>query len=464
MTSPLFALSAKQLLAHYASCSLSPVEVTQAVLNRITACEPHIHAVWQTHADEALAQAAESEKRWRSGQPKSLLDGIPVTLKENIATRGVPVPLGSAATELVPAPADAPAAARLRESGAVLVAKTTMPDFGLLAAAASSFHPLTRNPWNTRLNTGGSSSGAGAAAAAGYGPLHLGTDIGGSVRIPASFCGVFGLKPSQGRVPTDPPAPARVIGPLTRTVEDAALLMSIVAQPDSRDYTSLPAQTLDWLQLEKPLQGLRLGLWLEPAADWTVDHEVRAAILAAARLFEQAGATVEPVKDWTTPDMYLGIAHFFSMRCRIDLQDLPETRAALASDFVREAAAYAERLSADDVYRAFARMHTLQAATVRATQPYDYVLSPTSPVLPFAAEAINSGSEHRMKDAHFTIVFNQSGQPAASIPCGYSSSGLPIGLQIAGRRHDDLGVLQVARAYEAMRPALRPWPLQAPTG
>lgn len=462
MTQPLYALTARQLLEHYRNGSLSPVEVTKSVLSRIAACEPQIHATWISDADGALAQASESEKRWILGKPCGPLDGVPVTLKENIATKGVPVPLGSAATELIPATADAPAAARLRESGAVLVAKTTMPDFGVLAAAASSFHPLTRNPWNTRLNTGGSSSGAGAAAAAGYGPLHLGTDIGGSIRIPASFCGVFGFKPSQGRVPTDPPAPARVVGPLTRTVDDAALVMHVVSRPDERDYTSLPAQVIPWLDLERNLRGLRIGLWLDPAADWQVNPEVRDAVTAAARLFEQAGAIVEPLKDWTTPEMYLGIAHFFSMRCRIDLQGIPASRASLAAGYVREAATYAESLCADDVYRAFARMHAMQAATVRATHRYDYVLSPTSPVLPFAAEAINSGSENRMKDSHFTIVFNQSGQPAASIPCGHSTEGMPIGLQIAGRRHDDLGVLQIAKAYESMRSPMRPWPLQIP--
>jgi aspartyl-tRNA(Asn)/glutamyl-tRNA(Gln) amidotransferase subunit A len=451
MTQPLYAWTAKQLLDGYQDGSLSPVEVTKSVLDRMAACEPHIHATWLSDETEALAQARASEKRWIQGQPAGPLDGVPVTLKENIATRGAPVPLGSAATPLIPAAADAPAEARLRESGAVMVAKTTMPDFGLLGAAASSFHPLSRNPWDTRLNTGGSSSGAGAAAAAGYGPLHLGTDIGGSVRIPASFCGVFGFKPSQGRVPTDPPAAARVIGPLTRTVEDAARLMSVVSRPDHRDYTSLPAQSIPWLDLERPVKGLRIGLWLDPAADWQVDPQIRRAVQEAALVFEGAGALVEPVKDWTTADMYLGIAHFFSMRCRIELQDMPPERAALAARYVHDAAAFAGSLNADDVFRAFSRMQAMQAATVRATQPYDFLLAPTSPVLPFAAEAINSGSEARVKDAHFTIVFNQSGQPAASIPCGYSTAGMPIGLQIAGRRHDDLGVLQMARFYESER-------------
>lgn len=461
MTQPLYAFTAKQLLDHYKNGSLSPVEVTESVLSRITACEPHIHATWISDAAGALAQARESEKRWVKGEPSGPLDGVPVTLKENIATKGVPVPLGCAATELIPSTADAPAAARLRESGAVLVAKTTMPDFGMLAAASSSFHPLTRNPWNTQLNTGGSSSGAGAAAAAGYGPLHLGTDIGGSIRIPASFCGVFGFKPSQGRVPADPPAPARVIGPLTRTVDDAALMMSVVSQPDDRDYTSLPAKAIPWLDLARNIRGVRIGLWLDPASDWQVHPEVRDAVTAAARLFEQAGAIIEPVKDWTTPEMYLGIAHFFSMRCRMDLQGIPASRASLAAGYVRDAAAYADSLCAEDVFRAFSQMHAMQAATVRATHRYDYILSPASPVLPFAAEAINSGSENRMKDCHFTIVFNQSGQPAASIPCGHSTDGMPIGLQIAGRRHDDLGVLQMARVYESMRSPMHPWPLSA---
>lgn len=461
MSEPLYALTATQLLDLYASKALSPVEVIESVLERIASCEPKIHAVWLTHADQALAQAAESEKRWMTGSPKGALDGVPVTLKENIATQGVPVPLGSAATELIPAAADAPAAQRVREAGAVLVAKTAMPDFGLLGAASSSFHPLSRNPWNLQLNTGGSSSGAGAAAAACYGPLHLGTDIGGSVRIPASFCGVFGFKPSQGRVPTDPPAPARVIGPLTRSVQDAALLMKVVSTPDARDYTSLPPQVVPWLDLERELNGIRIGLWLDPAASWQVHPEVREAVLNAARLFEMKGAVVEPMDDWTTPDMYTGIAHFFAMRCRSDLMALPPDRAERAAVYVREAASFAQHLSADDVYRAFGRMHAMQAATVRATQAFDYILSPTSPVLPFAAEAFNSGSEDRMKDAHFTIVFNQSGQPAASIPCGHASDGLPIGLQIAGRRHDDLGVLQMARMYEAMRAPLRSMPLQS---
>ncbi|WP_447742209.1 amidase [Variovorax boronicumulans] len=458
MTTPLYELSALQLLERYRDRALSPVEVTQAVLARIERWEPRIHATYGLDAEAALASARASEARWAQGKPQGDLDGVPVTLKENIATRGTPTPIGSAATVLAPAAADAPAAARLREAGAVIVTKTTMPDFGFLGAAPSSFHALTRNPWDLGRNTGGSSSGAGAAAAAGYGPLHLGTDIGGSVRIPASFCGVFGLKPSHGRIPVDPPAAARVIGPMTRTVADAALLMQVVTRPDARDYMSLPPNDFAWQRLERNVKGLRIGLWTETMGGWPIDAEVKEAVLAAARLFEQAGAIVEPLADWTTLDMRMGMAHFFTMRCRVDLAAMPPERAKLAAGYIHQAAEFAASLTPEDTFRAFTRMQTLRAATVAATQPFDYVLSPVSPVLPFAADAINSGSENLLKDSHFTSVFNQSEQPAASINCGHAKNGLPIGLQIAGRRFDDLGVLQMARFYESVRPAQARWP------
>ena len=208
--STLHTLTATELLAAYRSKALSPVEVTRAVLAHIHKWEPHVHATYALEGDEALAQAEASQARWLKGAPLGALDGVPVTIKENIATRGVPVPLGTAATELVPAAHDAPPAARLREAGAVILCKTTMPDYGMLSSGLSSFHKLTRNPWDLRLNPGGSSAGAAAAAAAGYGPLHLGTDIGGSVRLPAGWCGIFALKPSLGRIPIFPPYAGRV--------------------------------------------------------------------------------------------------------------------------------------------------------------------------------------------------------------------------------------------------------------
>src|SRR5438477_4564608 len=267
----LYDLSAVELLSAYRSKSLSPVEVARAVLRRIGVWEPHLHATYALDADAALTQAEASQARWLAGAPIGPLDGVPAMIKENIATRGVPTPLGTAATQLMPAERDAPPTARLREAGAVILGKTTMPDYGMLSSGLSSFHPLTRNPWDLSKGPGGSSSGAGAGVAAGYGPLHIGTDIGGSVRLPASWCGIFTLKPSLGRIPIHPPYAGRVAGPMTRTVEDAALMMDVLAQPDDRDTMSLPHQPIAWGDLDRDVRGVRLGLLLDGGWGLPVD-------------------------------------------------------------------------------------------------------------------------------------------------------------------------------------------------
>jgi len=213
-------MSAVALLDAFRRRQLSPIEAMRDVLDRVARFEPHIHATYLFAPERALADARASEARWAKGKPMGPLDGVPTTIKDNVATKGEPSPIGTAASDLTPAAADAPPAARLREAGAILFAKTTMPDYGMLSSGLSSFHPLTRNPWDLSRNPGGSSAGAGAAGAAGYGPLHLGTDIGGSVRLPAGWCGLVGLKPSAGRVPIDPPYYGRVAGPLTRNVAE----------------------------------------------------------------------------------------------------------------------------------------------------------------------------------------------------------------------------------------------------
>ncbi len=456
----LHTFSAEALSAAYRRRTLSPVEVVQAVIDHVERWEPQLNALWLFDPDGALAMARDAEARWQRGAPLSPLDGVPVTLKENIATRGVPMPLGTAATELVPALEDAPPAARLREAGCVLLGKTTMPDYGMLSSGLSSFHKLARNPWDLSKNPGGSSAGAGAAAAAGYGPLHVGTDIGGSIRLPAGWCGVVGLKPSNGRVPIKPPYIGRVAGPLTRTVADAALLMAALARPDWRDTTSLPAQAIDWTALDIDLRGLRLGLLLDAGWGLPTDAAVRSAVEAAARRFEGAGAVVEPLAPFLSAEMAEGIDRFWRVRSWLDISALPTERQARVLPFIRDWVAPGAQIGAAELFRGFSQIGALRDATVAATQPFDFVLSPTAPVPSFAAEwamPVNDPAR-AMHHIGFTLPFNMSEQPACSIDCGHTAQGLPIGLQISGRRHDDLGVLRLARAWEQLRPPPRPWP------
>ena len=465
-TTALHDLPAHTLLAAYRSKALSPVEVTQAVLAHITRWEPALHATWLLRPEAALQQARASEARWLRGEPLGLLDGVPTTIKENIATQGDAMPLGTAATVLAPAAADAPPAARLREAGAVILSKTTMPDYGMLSSGLSSFHNTARNPWDTRQTPGGSSAGAGAAAAAGYGPLHLGTDIGGSIRLPAGWCGIFGLKPSLGRIPIDPPYTGRAAGPMTRCVADAALMMQVLSRPDARDSMALPWQDIAWGDFDQGLsriKGLRIGLLLDAGCGMPVQAEIRQAVVQATHMFEAAGAIVTPMRPFMTQGMLDGMDHFWRMRSRVDMAQLPADRKALVLPYIRQWADSAASMGGEQVYRAVSQFHQTRVATVQACNAFDYVLSPTSPVPAFAAELPSPTNDPLRPLEHigFTVPFNMSEQPAASINCGYTADGLPIGLQIVGARFDDLGVLQVARAFELLRPPQRAWPQPA---
>ncbi|MBI3367344.1 MAG: amidase [Burkholderiales bacterium] len=457
----MIALGAAELSAAFASGRLSPVEVTQAVIAQIERREPELCALYAYDPDAALAQARASEARWRDDAPLSPLDGVPGTLKENIATRGCAMPVGSAASDLTPQADDAPPAARWKEAGLVLLAKTTMPDYGMLSSGLSSFHKLARNPWDTACNPGGSSAGAGAAAAAGYGPLHVGTDIGGSIRLPAGWCGLVGFKPSGGRIPIKPPYPGRVAGPMTRSVDDAALLMTVLTRPDWRDTMSLPYQSIAWSNLDRNVKGLKLGLHLDPGWGLPVEPETRAAVEAAARAFEAAGAIIETMPAFSTRAHIDGMDRFWRMRSYLDLQALPAERREKVLPYIREWVAAGAKLSAAELFDGYNQMGALREAAVAACQPYDYVLSPVSPVATFAAGWAGPTSDPARPLEHiaFTLPYNMSEQPAVSIHCGFTTRGHPIGLQIAGARHDDLGVLQLARAYERVRPPMRPWPM-----
>ncbi len=464
MSSPLHELSATELVAAYRDRALSPVEVTRSVIGHIARWEPGLQALYLHRPERALALARDSEARWRRGEPLGPIDGVPLTLKDNIATEGDPTPLGTQAVPQVPAVADAPPAARVRESGGVLVAKTTMPDYGMLSSGLSSFHALARNPWDLRKTPGGSSAGAGAAAAAGYGPLHLGTDIGGSIRLPAGWCGIVGLKPSLGRVPIDPPYTGRAAGPMTRTVADAALFMQVLARPDERDAMGLPAQDIAWHEVAGTspefLKGLRIGLLLEAGCGLAVEPEVLQAVQDAARRLERAGAHVVPMRPFMTQAMLDGMDHFWRMRSHLDLQALPASARATVLPYIRAWAGSVAGMGGEAMFRAASQFHATRVATVAACAGFDYVVSPTSPVVAFDAELPSPTNDPLRPLEHigFTVPFNMSEQPALSINCGYTAAGLPIGLQIVGKRFDDLGVLKVGRAFEQVREAQRAWP------
>jgi aspartyl-tRNA(Asn)/glutamyl-tRNA(Gln) amidotransferase subunit A len=460
---PLYGLSAQQLLAGYRQRDFSPVEVMQSVLARIDRWEPQLCATYLLRPERALALAQQSEQRWMQGAPCGALDGIPVTIKENIATAGDPMPAGTAASKLPLAERDAPPAARLHEAGAIMVSKTTMPDYGMLSSGLSSFHPLARNPWNLDKTPGGSSAGAGAAAAAAYGPLHIGTDIGGSLRLPAGWCGIFSLKPSNGRIPIDPPYTGRAAGPMTRTVADAALMMQVLSQPDTRDSMCLPYQSIPWDQAEADvgrLRGLRIGLLMDAGCGLAVEPDIAAAVLDAARLLEQAGAIVEPMPPFMTPAMLDGLDHFWRMRSHVDLAALDPQAKARVLPYIRIWADSAQAMTPTQVFVAASQSHATRVAAVAACRAYDYILSPTSPVhaAPAGDPSPTNDPLHGLEHIGFTVPYNMSEQPAASINCGYSASGMPIGLQIAGQRFDDLGVLQVSRAFELLRGPQRAWP------
>ena len=450
---------------------MTSLQIAEATIDRINECEPALNALYLNKAETARMQAAASDQRRASGKALSSLDGVPITLKENLYTTGDPAPIGTAATPLEPKTVNSPVADRVREAGLVLVGKTTMPDFGMLSSGQSSFHGVTRNPWQLDRNPGGSSSGAAAACAAGYGPLHVGTDIGGSVRIPASFCGIYGLKPSLGRVPIHPPFMGRVAGPMTRTVVDAARLMNVISRPDPeyRDFMNLPPQTIDFAaELDRfSLKGKRIAVLSDMRVGLDVQNDVAAATWECGQLLEQHGARVEPIQSFITREMLDGICGFFEARSCADIVKMSAaTKAKILPFIVQWATHRAKKFSGETVIAFYAQIMAMREATVAATHSFDFVVSPVCPVPAFEAEYCcpQNDPQHALDHIAFTVPYNMSEQPAASINWNYSthkrSTGLPIGVQVAGRRFDDLGVLQLSRVIEQIRPTQRPWPVR----
>lgn len=456
-------LSATELVTAYRQGDLSPVDVLRDVASVVDAREPELNALWVVDLDAAMAGAEASEARWAAGAPLGPVDGVPVTVKENLARAGVAMVAGTAGVEPVHPERSSPVVERIEEAGGVIIGSTVMPDWGMLSSGVSSLHGVTRSPWDPRLTTGGSSSGAGAAAAAGYGPLHVGTDIGGSIRLPGTWLGLTTLKPSYGRVPLDAPYLGRAAGPLARSAADAALLLSVISRPDDRDWTSLPPERLALDDLSVDVSGLRIGLHLDPGCGMPLDPEVRSAVESAALVFEKAGAVVEPLAPFLTEQMLTGLDRFWRVRSLVDFDGLSPESQARVLPFIQRWVLAARQVSGEQVLRDYTGIMALQQATVAATQPFDAVLSPVAPVAAFPAEwpMPFGDTDGGMAHIGFTAPYNMSGQPAATTNCGFTADGRTIGLQVSGRRFDDVGVLRLVDWYERHRgPAATPvWPI-----
>jgi len=438
---------------------LSPVELTRAVLERVERFNPLVNAFCTVTAEAALAAAREAEQAVVKGQARGPLHGVPFSIKDLHFTRGVRTMSGSFIFERRVPDVDPPVVRRLRQAGGVMLGKTTTPEFGWKGLGDSPLTGITRNPWNTEMTTGGSSAGAGAATAAGFGPLHQGSDGAGSIRIPSGFCGIYGLKPSFGRVPMWPVSNndyASHMGPMTRTVADAALMLSVMAGPDEWDRTSLEAAPDDYVgKLNAGVNGLKVA-FSPDLGGFPVDADVASAVKQAVRAFEELGAIVEEVKPgfvdshdlirclWSAHEAGNYAPYLSEWRDRMDPGLVACIEDGLQYSLVDYVEARGQKLAYWDSVRPL-------------FEKFDLLLTPTLSVAAFPVGRLNP--EHWPQHAwdwigwaSFSYPFNFTGQPAASVPAGFTPAGLPVGLQIVGRRFADLTVLQASAAFEAARP------------
>ena len=458
--SNLCALSAAELTDRFRNRSVSPVEVARAVLKRIDELNPLLNAYCFVAADETLDQAKASEARWLRGEPMGPLDGVPVSIKDLLLTQGWPTLRGSNTIDAKgPWNDDAPAVARLREAGAVLLGKTTTPEYGWKAVTDSPLTGITRNPWNPAKTPGGSSGGAAAALAAGMGPLAIGTDGGGSIRIPCSFSGLFGIKPSFGRVPAWPPSPMGTlanVGPMARSVADAALALTAISRPDARDWHALPYEARDYRAgLDEGVRGLRIA-YSANLGYAKVDPEVASLVRNSIKIFEELGARVEEKHPGFENPEPIFRAHWFSGAAFLVKSIAPEKRRFIDPGLL-EVAEQGAKVTAQELIAAQQQRVALGAHMNLFHEDYDLLLTPTLPVAAFDVGREYPEENQRWTDwTPFTYPFNLTQQPAASIPCGLTRAGLPVGLHIMGPRYADALVLRAARAYEALRPSAMP--------
>lgn len=451
-------MSATELLGSYARGELSPVEATDAVLERIERDNPALNAFCLVEPDEARAAARESEGRWSRGEPVGRLDGAPTSIKDIMLTRGWPTLRGSLNVDPnQPWTEDSPVVARLREEGALFVGKTTTPEIAWKGVTDSPLYGVTRNPWDLSKTPGGSSGGAAAAVAAGMGPLSTGTDGGGSVRIPASFTGVFAIKPTWGLVPHYPASAFGSLahsGPITRTVADAALMLDVITRPDPRDWGRLGTPAYSFTEsLDTPVRGLRIAY--SPAlGHLSVDPEVARIVAEAVQAFEESGAVVEEA-DPPIPESREHFQILWYAGAAKATEALTEAQRDRLDPGLREIIDEGLTYSAQDYLTAMATRMSMGEAMGRFHEDYDLLLTPAMPITAFEAGLEvppDSGDRRWTGWAGFSYPFNMTQQPAASVPCGFTEAGLPVGLQVVGPRHGDALVMAACHAFESARP------------
>ena len=454
-------MSAIDMSALIKKRELSPVEVMDAILDRVEKLNPKVNAYCTLVADEARQQARDAEALVMKGEEIGPLHGVPVSVKDLVFTKGVRTTSGSRIYENFVPEEDAIIVERLKAAGAIMVGKTNTPEFGFMGVTDNLLFGTTRNPWNLGRHAGGSSGGAAAAVVSGMGPLAVGSDGGGSIRIPSSFCGAFGLKPSFGRVPRGPGSPdwqtLSHLGPITRTVADAALMMEVIAGRDDRDRHSLPESGLHYLPLpDSDLRGLRIA-WSSDLGYAVVDPQVLEATTAAVGVFESLGADVNAAGlELEHPGMAFAAIWGVTFASRY-LDELDEWRGQMYPRLVD----MIER-SKDIPAVVYARAATAREEFYQKLQPlfadYDLLITPTTAVTAFDVNKFEVTEIAGVKGTSpldwtpFTYPFNFTGQPAASVPCGWTDDGLPVGLQIIGRRFDDAMVLRAAAAFEQAAP------------
>ena len=452
-------MSAGDLVRGYERHDFSPVDVAEAVFARIDAVDGRLNAFREVDREGGMAGARESAQRWKDGSPLSPIDGVPTTIKDLFDIRGFPTLRGSKTSDTAKAEGDAPTPARLRAAGAVIIGKTNTPEYGWKGVTDSPLCGITRNPWNTDTTPGGSSGGASAACAAGMGVLHLGTDGGGSIRIPAAFSGIFGHKPSFGRVPYYPPSPMGSLahsGPLTRTVADSLLMLNVMTGEDTTDWATMPSQPVPARVLSEGVKGLRIA-YSPDLGHARVDEEVAASVRAAAEALSELGAEVVE----TDPGIGDTVEIFNTLwqsGAHGALRNLPEEKRAMLDPGLAGVLEKARSISLGE-YMDAQRLRALVGTHMKQFMTgFDALITPALSVPAFGAgRLVPEGWDEESSNGWvawtpFSYPFNLTQQPACSVPCGFSSGGLPIGLQIVGRMFDDATVLRIAAAYEEANP------------